>query len=143
MSKATSLGFAALGISLVAAGILIKRHSLFDPIANISFPYHAGILGFAVLVVGLHCVLFDSLPRDLPLRPNVVLFVLIAVAANANIVWDGIVSDFSDDDIWWNLCDSLEFSFNYAAFLFLPRWPRKQLETSGEASSLPADATAK
>lgn len=113
---------AALGIFLVAAGVLTERYPLFDRIANIDFPYLAGMLGFAALVVGLHCALFSSAPSQLPLRPNVALFILIAGAANVNIIWDGVAFDFSGSDIWLNLSNSAEFSLYYAAFLFLPKW---------------------
>lgn len=126
---------AALGVSLLAAGILTRRYPLFDPIANIGFPYLAGMLGIAALVVGLHCVLFASTPADLPVRPNVVLYILIAGAANVNIIWDGVVVGFSGNDIWLNLSNSGEFSLYYAAFLFLPRWIGKTKASANEGES--------
>jgi hypothetical protein len=119
-----------LGVSLVSVGILIKKYPLLDPLANISFPHLAGVLGLAVLVVGVHCLLFASLPRDLPLLPNLTLFGIIAGAANINIVWYGLVGGYSVnvlDDIGLNLSNSLEFSVYYAAFLFLPRWVGKRV----------------
>ena len=134
MNKFTSLSFAGLGVSLVAVGILLRKYPLLDPLANISFRYLAGILGVAVLVVGVHCMLFASLPRELPLLPNLALFVLVAGAANINIVWDGIVMGFPKSDIWLNLSNSLEFSLYYAAFLFLPKWIRR--ETPGKEKEI-------
>lgn len=126
MNQSAPLSFAGLGVSLVAVGVLIKKYPLLGPLANISFAYLAGILGLAVLVVGVHCMLFASLPRELPLLPNLVLFVLVAGAANVNVVWDGIVIGFPKNDIWLNLSNSLEFSLYYAAFLFLPKWIRRE-----------------
>lgn len=124
-SATTPVYLAVLGVSLLASGILFHRYPLFDAIANLGFPYLAGMLGFAALVVGLHCVLFGSGPAELPLRANVALYVLIAGAANVNIIWDGVAGGFSHGDIWLNLANSVEFSLYYAAFLFLPRWMGK------------------
>ena len=137
MGKTRPLSFAALGASLVLAGILVKSRPLLDPLANISFPYLAGMLGLAVLVVGIHCLLFASPVRELPLLPNILLFVLIAGASNVNIVWDGVVLGFSREDIWLSLSNSLEFSLYYAAFLFLPRCGRKvgpEVSTNSESA---------
>lgn len=134
MNKTTPLSFAALGLSLVAAGILTKRYALLDELANISFPYLAGMLGLAALVVGIHCILFGAGPGELPLLPNLLLFVIVAGAANVNIVWDGVVGSYSKADIWLNLSNSLEFALYYAAFLFLPRWGRKKAVRSGSDS---------
>lgn len=122
MNKIQTLSFAAFGVSLIVVGILVKSHPLLDSLANISFPYLAGMLGLAVLVVGIHCLLFASPIRELPLLPNVVLFAIIAGASNVNIVWDGVLGSYTKDDIWLNLSNSLEFTIYYAAFLFLPRY---------------------
>ncbi len=45
MSKIPSLSFAALGVSLIVVGILVKSYPLLDPLANIGFPYLAVMLG--------------------------------------------------------------------------------------------------
>ena len=121
-NKTTPLLVAALGISLIGAAILTRQNPLFDRIANISLPYLAGLLGLAALTTGIHCALFASAPHELPLLPNVVLYILIAGAANVNIVWDGMVIDMPRNEIWLSLSNSLEFSIYYAAFLFLPKW---------------------
>ena len=78
MNKIQSLSFAALGLSLIVVGILVKSYPLLDRLANIEFAYLAVMLGLAVLVVGIHCLLFASPVRELPLLPNLILFVLIA-----------------------------------------------------------------
>ncbi len=137
MNQFQALSFAAVGVSLVAVGILLESYPLFDPLANIESAYLAGMLGLAVLVVGIHCLLFASTVRELPLLPSVVLFVIIAGASNVNIVWDKVVHGFSEEDMWLGLSNSLEFSIYYAAFLFLPRWRRKartQVTTSPEST---------
>ena len=125
MNRSQSLSFAVLGVSLIGVGILVKSHPLLDTVANISFPYLAGMLGLAVLVVGIHCLIFASSIRELPLLLNLILFILIAGASNVDIVWDGVVFGYTKEDIWLSLSNSLAFSFYYAAFLFLPRCGRK------------------
>lgn len=133
-STTTSACLTALGVSLLVAGILLNRYPLFDTIAEIGFSYLAGMLGLAALVVGLHCVLFASTPAELPTRPNVALYILIAGAANVNIIWDGMACGFSRTDIWLNLGNSAEFSLYYAAFLFLPKWIGKAEESDNAAT---------
>lgn len=123
---ARSIAITALGVSLVGVGIALKQYPLLDPIANISFPYLAGIVGLAILVVGVHCILFGSTIPELPLLPNFLLFIVLGGAANVDIVWDGIVIGAERKDIWLNLGNSLEFTVYYAAFLFLPRLGRKR-----------------
>ena len=122
MNRMQPLSFAVCGVSLVVVGILAKSFPLLDQLANISFPYLAGMLGLVVLVVGIHCLVFASSVRNLPLWPNLILFAIIAGAANINIVWDGIVIGYTKEDIWLNVGNSLEFSLYYATFLFLPRF---------------------
>ena len=138
MNKTTPLTFAALGLTLVFVGILLERVPLLDEIANISFPYLAGMLGLAVLVVGIHCILFGVGPSKLPLVPNLILFFIIAGAANVNIVWDGVALGKSEADIWLNLSNSLEFALYYAVFLFLPRWKRKTSALPGCETDSPS-----
>lgn len=121
-----SIVITALGVSLVGVGIALRQYPLLDQIANISFSYLAGIVGLAILVVGVHCILFGSTISELPLLPNFFLFIVIGGAANVNIVWDGIVIGAERSDIWLNLSNSLEFTVYYAAFLFLPRLGRKR-----------------
>ncbi len=125
MNKSTPMLLALLGSALVGAAVLIKRYPLFDPLGNVDFPYLAAMLGLVALVVGVHCALFSCHPADLPLRPNLVMYVIIASAANINIVWDGIALDYPSEAIEMGLSNSLEFSVYYAAFLFLPRWSSK------------------
>ncbi len=75
--------------------------------------------------------------RELPLLPNLILFVLIAGASNVNIVWDGVATGYTKADIWLNLSNSIEFSLYYAAFLFLPRCGPKA-KTQATANPEPA-----
>ncbi|MCH9035323.1 MAG: hypothetical protein IID42_12615, partial [Planctomycetes bacterium] len=65
MNQFQALSFAAVGVSLVAVGILLDSYPLFDPLANIESAYLAGMLGLAVPVVGIHCLLFASTVREL------------------------------------------------------------------------------
>lgn len=129
MDKLQSLSFSVLGVSLIVVGILLSSYPLLDRLANIDFAYLVAMLGLAILVVGIHCQLFASPVGDLPLLPNVVIFVVIASAANVNIIWDAVVLGADKKDMWLGLSNSTEFSVYYAAFLFLPRWRRKRTKT--------------
>lgn len=141
MNKATPIHLALLGSVLVGAGVLVKHHRLFDPLANLDFPYLAAMLGIAAFLVGIHCALFSCNPADLPFRPNLAMYVLIAGAANVNIVWDGIALDYPREAIWMGLSNSVEFAFYYAAFLFLPRCCRGKPSNEENGGSDPDAST--
>jgi len=110
-----------LGVLLVAAGLAVRKNPVLDTIANMEFAYLAVMLGLASMCVALHCALFSAAVSALPLWPNLILFVMIACAANINVVWDGVVLGAGKNDILLNLANSAEFAIYYAAMLFLPR----------------------
>ena len=128
----------ASGMLLVVAGAVCKHYALFDEIANLSLPYLFGMLGVSALVVGAQCALFGCTVRQLPILPNTLLFLVVAAAANINVLWDGVAFEYERSRVLLNLADSVEFTVYYALFLFLPRWsPKSRVETglSGRRSS--------
>ena len=112
---------ALLGILLVSAGLVVRKIQVMDAVANVDFAYLAVMLGLASMCVALHCALFSARVSALPFWPNLVLFVIIACAANINVVWDGVVLGVAKKEILLSLANSAEFSIYYAAMLFLPR----------------------
>lgn len=110
-----------LGVLLVSGGMAVRKIQVMDAIANVDFGYLAVMLGLASMCVALHCALFSARVSALPFWPNLILFVIIAGAANINVVWDGVVFGVARNEVLLNLANSAEFTIYYAAMLFLPR----------------------
>ena len=131
MNWKSALSYSALGISFGVLGQITKRNAMLDQLCNLSVPYFSTIVGIVLLIVGLHCVLFDSPVRSLPLKPTILLFILLSVSINGAIVWDGIFRDRTWSDILFNLANTGELTLLYAAFLFLPRIAQPSTEGDG------------
>ena len=117
-----SVPYAVLGLALAILAVIIKSYAMLDCIANLSFPYLCSLIALAVTLLGVHCLVFNSPPSRLKLLPNLILFVIVAGASVADVVWDGVFRSFPTEDIVENaLGNSLEFVVIYAAVLFLPR----------------------
>lgn len=127
MSKLYPLWFAVLALALGLLAMIIKQHAMCDSIANLSLPYLCSIIAFALLMVGIHCLLFGSPPQDLRLLPNLIMFLLVSWAVIIDVIWDGLANGFPIGTILLNVeGNSLEFVMFYAAFLFLPRLRREK-----------------
>jgi hypothetical protein len=121
MNWKSALSYSALGISFGVVAVITKSYSMLDCLCNLSVPYFCTVVGIALLLVGLHCLLFNASVASLPLRPTVFLFVLLSVSVNGSIVWDGLFRDNTWSDILFNLANTGELTLLYAALLFLPR----------------------
>ena len=128
MNWKSALSYSALGISFGVLGQITKRYAMLDELCNLSVPYFCTVIGIALLLVGTHCALFDSSVRSLPLKPTIILFVILALSCNAAIIWDGAARDRTCSDILFNLANTGELTLLYAAFLFLPRLPNKSMD---------------
>ena len=122
-----SVPYAILGLALAILAVIIKSWAMLDEIANLSFPYLCSIIGLAVILLGVHCLVFDSPPSRLRLLPNLILFLIVAGSSIGDVIWDGIFQSFPTGDIVENVVgDSVGFIMIYAAVLFLPRFKGKQ-----------------
>ncbi len=125
-----SVPYAILGLALAILAVIIKRYAMLDVIANLSFPYLCSLIGLAVVLLGVHCLVFDSPPARLKLLPNLILFLIFAVASIVDVIWDGILNSFPTGEIVENAVgNSVEFVVIYAAVLFLPRFKGRHGDT--------------
>ena len=132
MNLKSGFSYSALGISFGVLAQITKRYAMLDELCNVTVPYFCTIVGIALLFVGMHCVLFNSPVRFLPLKPTIALFVLVSLLCNADIIWDGAFRAKTRADILFNLANTGELTLLYAAFLFLPRFAKPNV---GQVSS--------
>ncbi len=121
MNWKSAVSYSVLGISFGVLAYIIKSWAMFDEICNLSVPYLCSVIGICLLLVGTHCLLFDSEVRLLPLKPTISLFILISLLCSGSVVWDGAYRDKTWSDISFNLANIFDFTVIYALFLFLPR----------------------
>jgi len=130
-----SVPYAILGLALAILAVIIKTYAMLDEIANLSFPYLCSLIGIAVILLGVHCLVFDSSPSRLRLLPNLILFAIVAGASVVDVVWDGAFKGFAGGAITDNVSNSLEFVLIYAAVLLLPRLSGRQNGTDEAAGA--------
>ena len=121
MNWKSAISYSALGISFGVLAYITKSYAMLDEICNLSVPYLCTVIGISLLLVGMHCVLFDSSVRSLPLKPTIILFVLISICCSVAVVWDGAFRGKTWSDIIFNVANTGELTLIYAALLFLPR----------------------
>ena len=141
MNWKSALSYSALGISFGVLAQITKQYAMLDEICSLSVPYFCTIVGIALLLVGIHCVLFNSSVRSLPLKRTITLFVLVSLLFNTDIIWDGAFRGKSWSDIMFNLANTGELTLLYAAFLFLPRIAQPkvgQVSSDGAPSDEPS-----
>mgnify|MGYP000891472296 FL=1 len=122
MNWKPAVAHAAIALSFGALAVATKQYAMMDELCNLSVPYLCTLFGIALLLVGAHCALFGCSVRALPFRPNMVLFVLVALALNCTVVWDGAFRERTWADILFNMANTSELTLFYAAFLFVPRF---------------------
>ncbi len=141
MNWKSALSYSALGISFGVLAQITKQYAMLDQLCNLSVPYFCTIIGIALLLVGVHCVLFNSPVQSLPLKPTIILFVLLSLSVNGAIAWDGAFRGKAWSDILFNLANTGELTLLYAAFLFLPRFAQPnigQVSSEGAPSDEPS-----
>jgi hypothetical protein len=116
MNWKSALSYLALGLSFGVLAQITKRYAMLDEVRNF-----CTIVGVALLLVGMHCVLFDSPVRFLPLTRNILLFALLSLSLNGAIVWNGAFWGQTWSEIVFKLANTGELTLLYAAFLLLPR----------------------
>lgn len=121
MNWKSAISYSALGISFGVVAQITKSYAMLDEICNLSVPYLCILIGICLLLVGMHCLLFDSSVRLLPLKPTIILFILISVLCNGSVAWDGAFRDKTSSEIFFNLANTFDFTIIYAFLLFLPR----------------------
>ena len=124
------LNLALVGIGLIASSAIVKNWAILGPLGNISVTYFMSVLGASALFVSVHCAIFRAPVAKLPLAPSATLYVLVAVALQVDVVWDGLTRKYSLSQVLLGLADSAELAIVYAAVLFLPRWPEKRVPES-------------
>lgn len=85
MTWKSAVSYSVLGISFGVLAYITKSWAMFDEICNLSIPYLCSLIGICLLLVGMHCLLFDSEVRLLPLKPSIILFVLISLLCNVAV----------------------------------------------------------
>jgi predicted tellurium resistance membrane protein TerC len=125
MNNLYPLWYAVFAFVLGVIGMIIRYFCLFDTIANLSFPYLCLVIAFALMIVGIHCLLFCSHPSDLSLKPNLILFLIISSLSLIVVIWDGLGTGFDSKKIIYDASNAAGFIIFYAAFLFLPRLSKK------------------
>ncbi len=121
MNWRSAVSYSVLGISFGVLAYITKSWAMFDDICNLSIPYLCSLIGICLLLVGVHCLLFDSDVKSLPLKLTIILFILISLLCSGAVIWDGAYRDKNYSEISFNLANTFDFTLLYAFFLFLPR----------------------